>query len=104
MITRLTVAIAITIVSLSQASAAFDPDRIVTGVDHATKTVSCHAKRGEPSYSYKTTDKTVIRISGKRPLRSRGEFSQIKAGEVITVEYHLHGHDRVADRIVIHPR
>ena len=104
MIRRLTVAIAITIVSLSQASAAFDPHRIVTGVDYATKTVSCHAKRGEPSYSYKTTDKTVIRISGKRPLRSRGEFSQIKAGEVITVEYHLHGHDRVADRIVIHPR
>ena len=104
MIRRLTVAIAITIVSLSQASAAFDPHRIVTGVDYANKTVSCHAKRGEPSYTYKTTDNTVVRISGKRPRQSRGEFSQIKVGEVITVEYHLHGHDRVADRIVIHPK
>ena len=101
MIGRLTVAIAITIVSLSEAPAAFDPHRIVTGVDYATKTVSCHAKRGEPSYTYKTTDNTVVRISGKRP---RGEFSQIKVGEVITVQYHLHGHDRVAERIVIYPK
>jgi hypothetical protein len=87
----------------AQAFAAFDPHRIVTGVDYVARTVSCHAKQGEPSYTYKATDKTVVRLGGKRPRQSRGDFSQIKVGEVITVQYHIHGKDRVAERIVIYP-
>ncbi len=87
----------------SQAFAAFDPRRIVTDVDYMARTVSCHAKAGEPSYTYKTTEKTVVRISGKRPRQSRADFSQIKVGEVITVQYHLEGRDRIAERIAIYP-
>jgi len=44
--------------TLSPAFAAFDPNRIVTAVDYVAKTFSCHAKPGEPSYTYKTTSKT----------------------------------------------
>jgi hypothetical protein len=105
MISRFVLAIATTLALLSQAPAAFDPKRIVTNVDHAAKTFSCQAAaRGEPSYTYKITTKTVVRISGKRPRQSRGTFSQIKVGEIITVEYHLEGAHRVAQTIVIHDK
>ncbi len=86
-----------------QAFAAFAPRRIVTDVNYVTRTVSCHPKVGEPSYTYHTTEKTVVRISGKRPLQSRGDFSQIKIGEIITVRYHLKAQNRIAERIVIYP-
>jgi hypothetical protein len=88
---------------VSESFAAFDPHRIVTDVDYVSRTVSCHAKPREPSYTYRTTDKTVVRISGKRPRQSRGDFSQIKVGEVITVQYHLDGQHRIAERIVVYP-
>jgi len=52
--------------TLAPASAAFDPNRIVTAVDEAAKTFSCHPKASETSYTYKTTSKTVIRTAGKR--------------------------------------
>jgi hypothetical protein len=93
--------------ALEPASAAFAPNRIVTAVDYAAKTLSCQADAGEPSYAYKTTSKTIIRISrkGLRPhLLDRRDFSEIKVGEIITVQYHLDGDDRVADRIAIYPK
>jgi hypothetical protein len=72
------------------------------------KTFSCNAKRGQPSYTYKTTSKTKIRISGKRVrlsyLWDRGNFSEIKVGEIITVQYHIEGGDRIAERVAIYPK
>ena len=93
---------------LSPAFAAFDPNRIVTAVDPLAKTFSCHAKPGEPSYTYKTTSKTKIRIDGKRVslsyLWDKGNFSEIKVGTIITVEYHMNGDDRIAERVAIYPK
>jgi hypothetical protein len=94
--------------TLSPAFAAFDPNRTVTAVDYVAKTFSCHAKPGQPSYTYKTTSKTKIRISGKRVrlsyLWDRGNFSEIKVGEIITVQYHMEGADRIAERVAIYPK
>ncbi|HTQ83550.1 MAG TPA: hypothetical protein VMI47_09820 [Pseudolabrys sp.] len=94
--------------ALAPASAAFDPDRIVTAVDETAKTFSCHPKASETSYTYKTTSKTVIRTAGKRVrlyyLWDSGHFSEIKVGMVITVKYHLVGGDRVAERVTINPK
>jgi len=97
-----------TFVTLAPAIAAFAPNRIITAVDYEAKTFSCQAKPGEPIYTYKTTSKTVIRISGKRVrlshLWDEGNFSEIKVGEVVTVQYHKHGGDRIAERVVIYPK
>ena len=94
--------------TLAPAFAAFDPNRIVTAVDYVAKTFSCHAKPGQPSYTYKTTSKTKIRIDGKRVrlsyLWDRGNFSEIKVGVIITVQYHLEGDDLVAERVAIYPK
>jgi hypothetical protein len=94
--------------TLSPAFAAFDPNRIVTAVDYVAKTFSCHAKPGEPIYTYNTTSKTKIRISGRRPrfsyLWNKGNFSEIKVGEIITVQFYMKGEDRIADRVVIYPK
>jgi len=88
------------------AFAAWDPNRIVTAVDDVAKTFSCHAKAGEPSWTYKITEKTVFRIAGERVRLSyiwnKGSFSEIKLGEVVSVRYHLHGHDRIAERVAIY--
>ena len=105
----LTAAVALAIVTtLSPAFAAFDPNRIVTAVDRLAKTFSCQAKPGEPSYTYKTTSKTKIRINGRRVrlsyLWDKGNFSEIKVGEIITVEYHMEGGDRIAERVAIYPK
>ena len=93
---------------LAPAFAAFDPNRIVTAVDSEAKTFSCRAKSGKQSYTYKTTSKTTIRISGKRVrlshLWDRGNFSEIKVGEIITVRYHLEGGERIAERVAIYPK
>jgi hypothetical protein len=89
------------------ASAAFDPNRTVTAVDYAAKTFNCQAKPGYPAYLYRTTGETVFRISGRRVRLSyiwnNGSLSELKVGERVTVEYHLKGDERIADRVVIHP-
>jgi hypothetical protein len=89
------------------ASAAFDPHRIVTAVDYDAKSFSCRAKAGAPTYTYKLTSNTRIRVKGERPrlthLWEKGSFSQVKVGERVTVQYHLSGHDRIAERIAIYP-
>ena len=86
--------------TFSPALAAMDSNRIVTAVDDAGKTFNCHAKAKEPSWTYKTTNKTVFRIVGRM---RRGSFSDIKVGEIVSVRYDLHGDDRIADRVVIKP-
>jgi hypothetical protein len=92
---------------LAPAFAAFDPNRIVTAVNNDARTFSCHAKAGEPTYTYKTTDKTVFRINGKRvQLRyiwNKGSLSELKVGDTVTVQYHLSGGKHVADRVAIYP-
>ena len=94
--------------TLSPAFAAFAPNRIVTAVDSVAKTFSCQAKPGEPNYTYKTTNKTRIRISGSRIrlsyLWDSGNFSEIKVGDVITVRYHKDRGDLVADHVAIYPK
>jgi hypothetical protein len=94
--------------TLAPAFAAHDSNRIVTAVDYVAKTFSCHAKPSEPDYTYKTTSKTTIRISGKRVrltyLWDRDNFSEVKVGEIISVRYHLDGGDRIAERIAIYPK
>jgi hypothetical protein len=105
---RLLAAMAIALVALtSGALAAMDSKRIVTAVDEAAKTFACGAGKGEPSWTYKTTDKTVIRTSGQRVRLShiwhRGNFSDIKIGGIVTVRYHLDGHDRITDRVIVYP-
>ena len=94
--------------TLAPAFGAFDANRIVTAVDDVGKTFSCHAKPGQPSYTYKTTGKTTIRISGKRVrlfhLWDSGNFSEIKVGKIITVQFHLDGGDRVTDRVILYPK
>jgi hypothetical protein len=106
---KLTMAVLLAVLAtLAPARAAFDPDRIVTAVDYAAKMFSCQAKPGEPSYTYKTTNKTVFRVSGKRVRLSyiwnKGSLSELKVGATITVQYHLSGEDRIADRVAIYPK
>ena len=92
----------------SSGFAAFDPNRIVDAVDYVGKTFSCHAQSGGSSYTYKTTDRTVFRINGKRVRLSyiwnKGSFSEIKVRQIVTVQYHLRGEDRIADRVAIYPK
>ncbi len=94
--------------TLSPAFAAFAPNRIVTAVDYMAKKFSCHAKPDEPSFTYKTTKNTKIRVGGKRVrlsyLWDGGNFSEIKVGEIITVEYHIDAGERIADRVTIYPK
>ena len=103
-----TVAIVAMCLTIAPAYAAFDPNRIVTAVDHGTGTFSCRAGAGEATYTYKTTAKTVVRVSRARVklryLWNRGALSDIGVGNVVTVQYHLSGSDRIADRVVIYPK
>jgi hypothetical protein len=95
-----------TALTCAPASAAFDPNRIVTAVDAAAKTFSCHAKPGTPVYTYKTTPRTVFRVSGERVklryLWQTGSLADLKIGETVTVQFHVRGGERVADRVAIY--
>jgi hypothetical protein len=79
----------------------------VTAVDYDAKSFSCRAKAGAPNYPYKVTDNTRIRVKGQRArlshLWQKGSFTQLKVGERATVQYHLSGQDRIAERIAIYP-
>ena len=90
------------------ASAAIVSDRIVTAVDTVARTFSCTAGPGEPAYVYKTNAKTRVRISGKRvrmsDLWESGNISELKTGQVVSVQYHVSGADRIAERVVIYPQ
>jgi hypothetical protein len=94
--------------AVEPASAAFAPNRTVTAVDEVAKTLSCSASPSEPGTTYKTTSTTRIRVEGKSPrlyyLWEKGNFSQIKVGDVVTVQYHVAGSNSIADRIVINPK
>jgi hypothetical protein len=90
------------------ALAAFDPNRTVTAVDYDAKTISCQAGPGEPIYTYKTAPDTRYRIAGKRVRLSyvwnKGSLSDVKVGAIVTIRYHVNGHDRVAERVAIYPK
>lgn len=91
----------------SGALAAMDSRRTVTAVDEAAKTFGCSAGAGQPNWTYKTTGKTVVRTSEERVRLShlwhRDRFSDIKVGKIVTVQYHLDGHDRIAERVIVYP-
>jgi hypothetical protein len=90
------------------ALAAYDPNRIVTAVDYDARTFSCQAKAGETVYTYKTTARTVFRVAGKRVrlsyLWNKGGLSELKVGATVTVQFHVSGSDRIADRVAIYPK
>ena len=92
--------------TLAPALAAFDPNRIVTAVDPAAGTFTCQAEVGEKAYTYKTTGRTVFRVSGARvKLRyiwNKGSLSDLKVGETVTVQFHVSGGERIADRVAIY--
>jgi hypothetical protein len=91
---------------LAPAFAAYAPRRIVTAIHAADGTFECRAEAHEPSRIYKTTDQTVFRTSDQRIrlrlLWHQGSLSDIKVGDVITVQYHLSGGELVADRVAIY--
>ncbi len=96
------------LLTFAPAFAAFDPNRIVTAVDRAAGTFSCQAKAGETPSTYLTTAKTVFRVSGQRVklryLWQKGSLSDVTVGETVTVQYHLHAGERIADRVAIYPK
>jgi hypothetical protein len=102
------VATIIALAPVPSALAAFDPNRIVTAVDNDAKTFSCQAGTGEPIYTYKTTASTRFRVAGKRARLSyiwnKGSLSDLKAGAIVTVRYHVDGSDRIAERVAIYPK
>jgi hypothetical protein len=91
---------------LAPAFAAYAPKRIVTAIHGAEGTFDCHAEAGEPSRTYKTTSQTVFRTSDQkvrlRLLWHKGSLSDLKVGDVITVQYHVSGGAPVADRVAIY--
>ena len=93
---------------IPSALAAFDPNRTVTAVDYDAKTFACQAGPGEPVYTYKTTADTRYRVAGKRVRLSyvwdKGSLSDVKVGAIVTVRYHIDGHDRIAERVAIYPK
>lgn len=69
----------------------------IVSVDDAAKTFICHW--GANDWTYKTTDKTAIRVGGKN-----GAWSDLKTGVRVNVGYHLVGKERVADWVTIEQR
>jgi len=67
---------------------------VVTAVDSAARTFTCHWKTTDSTYQ--TTEKTVFRIG-----RKAGSWSDLKVGETVQVSYHRQGQDRIADRVTI---
>ena len=66
-------------------------------VDDAAKTFIC--QWGRKDITYKTTDKTVFRASGKD-----GTLADLKQGVRVTILYHTVDKDRVADRVTVEKR
>jgi hypothetical protein len=67
---------------------------IIMAMDNAAKTFVCQWNKKE--WTYKTTDKTGFRISGKD-----GSWSDLKTGARVNIGYHMIGDQRVADWIMI---
>jgi hypothetical protein len=104
----LAAALLVMLTAMAPAFAVDDPNRVVTAVDSGAKTFSCQAKAGEATYTYKTTPATVYRVAGKRIrvsyLWHKGSLSDLKVGEIVTVQFHLEGSDRIAERVAIYPK
>ena len=67
---------------------------VIMAMDGAAKTFVCQWNKKE--WTYKTTDKTGFRISGKD-----GTWSDLKTGARVNIGYHMDGKERIADWIVI---
>lgn len=68
---------------------------IIMAMDSAAKTFVCQWNKKE--WTYKTTDKTGFRISGKD-----GSWSDLKTGARVNIGYHMDGNnERIADWIMI---
>jgi hypothetical protein len=67
---------------------------IIMAMDGAAKTFVCEWNKKQ--WTYKTTDKTGFRLSGKD-----GTWSDLKTGSRVNIGYHMVGEERVADWIMI---
>ncbi len=89
----LIVAAALTAASIATADAK-EQRGVIMAMDSAAKTFVCQWNKKE--WTYKTTDKTGFRISGKD-----GTWSDLKTGARVNIGYHMDGNERIADWIVI---
>jgi hypothetical protein len=66
----------------------------ITGVNDTARSFGCHWKKKQ--WTFKTTEKTVVRAGAKD-----ASWSDMKAGQAVQVEFHQSGHERIADRVII---
>ena len=70
----------------------------VSAVNGAEKTFTCHWKSLDSTY--RATDKTAYYWGVEDPKRTAA-WKDLKVGSEITVTYHVHGKERVADKVEI---
>ena len=78
------------------AAASNEPAGIVTAVDDAAKTFSCHWKTDDWTWTFKTNDKTTYWV-GDKP----GSWADVKVGVEVKVTSHDEAGAKVADKVRI---
>ena len=76
------------------AAQALEQGGTIISIDEANKAFTCHW--GVMDETYKTTEKTVIRVGQKD-----GTWSDLKVGASVHVSYHPVGDDRVAYKVEV---
>ena len=76
------------------AAQALEQGGTIISIDEANKAFTCHW--GVMDKTYKTTEKTVIRVGQKD-----GTWSDLKVGASVHVSYHPVGDDRVAYKVEV---
>ena len=66
----------------------------IIGVNDTARSFGCHWKKKQ--WTFKTTEKTVVRAGAKD-----ASWSDMKAGQAVQVDFHQSGHERIADRVII---
>jgi hypothetical protein len=64
----------------------------ITAINEGTKSFDCHWKAKD--WTFKTNDKTVIKIGNKN-----AGWSDMKAGQTISVKFRQEGGERIAERV-----
>jgi hypothetical protein len=67
---------------------------VVTAIDNAGKTFTCHWRTSD--WTYRTDDRTVFRMG-----RGAGSWSDLKVGETVQVDSHVETNGQVADLVTI---
>jgi hypothetical protein len=66
----------------------------ITAADDGAKSFVYHAKTKD--LTFKTNDKTVIKVG-----RKKVGWSDIKAGQTVRIKFHQQGGERVAEQVVL---